>query len=65
MKKLYKITCSNCNKILGTLILEDKLIYPFLSPNDVYEGEINSLSIGDDFKSSIYCLDCADMKGEE
>lgn len=66
MKKFYKIVCSNCNKGLGTLISEDKSVYPFLLPNDIYDGnEIKSLVIGDDFKSSIYCSNCADMRGKD
>lgn len=66
MKKFYKIVCSNCNKGLGTLISEDKLVYPFLLPNDVYDGnEIKSLIIGNDFKSSIYCPDCANIRNKD
>lgn len=70
MKKLYKITCSNCNKSLGTLFLEGELIrpqyLPFLLPDEVYEDdEVCALSFNDDINSRIYCPDCADTKGEE
>ncbi len=67
MQKLYKIICSNCNKSIGTLLLEDELNHshflPFLLLNELYSGERKSLSIGNDIKSPIYCSDCAQMKG--
>ena len=69
MKKLYKLTCSNCNKSLGTIFLEDEISRPQYLPllliDEVYNGEIKALSIGNDIKSRIYCPDCADMEGEE
>ncbi len=69
MKKFYKIICSNCDKGLGTLLLEEENpphYLPFLLPNDIYVGEpLKSLSIGDDIIFPIYCSDCADMRGKE
>ena len=68
MKKLYKLTCSNCNKSLGTLLIEDGCSispFPFLLQNDVYEGEIKSLSIRNDITYPVYCFDCANMGGKE
>lgn len=69
MKKLYKITCSNCDKSLGTILVENELsrpqYLPFLLIDEVYDDEIKALSISDDIKSRIYCSDCADMRGKE
>lgn len=74
MKKLHKIICSNCDKCLGSLLIDTDTDYPhslpsflpFLLSNEVYEGEsLSSMSISDDIKSPIYCSDCAAMRGKE
>jgi len=68
MKKLYKIKCSNCGKSLGTILVEGELnrpqFLPFLLLDEVYEDEVEALSISADIKSRIYCSDCADMRKE-
>ena len=66
MKKLYKIRCSNCDKSLGTIFMEDEVsrpqYLPFLLPDEVYENEIVALSIGNDINSRICCSDCANKE---
>lgn len=71
MKNLYKIKCSNCGKSLGTIFMEGEVsalnhpqYLPFLLIDEVYENEVEALSINDDINSRIYCSDCADMKGK-